>query len=217
MNRTMLTASLKAVGLWALAYVLLRLTLIPWRLTPKPSLVEIVVSFGLLTFYAVIWSKLRPRLIFDQRCSYGQVWAAIVAFAAWAVLYLGFWRASPSSFEYAQIHFIPEYLRAQGLGGFLLSEITEEIAYRGILLFLLIKSGLPIFGAILLQALVFVLPHYIGVAQGHMDLMRSLSTAVLGMLFGWAAYSTRGLALPVALHVAWNIVAGFIFEFVERH
>jgi membrane protease YdiL (CAAX protease family) len=139
----------------------------------------------------------------------------LILFFLWMIVYLGFWRASPQDFFIPQTTQLKEYLLSNSIGGFFLSELTEEIAYRGVLLLLLLKAGFKPGLSIIIQATIFVMPHYIGLAHGQMDMIRTLSTFLLGAVFGWSMLAYRGLAMPIALHVLWNFISKFTFIYVE--
>jgi membrane protease YdiL (CAAX protease family) len=84
--------------------------------------------------------------------------------------------------------------------GYGLLALREEIAFRGYPL----RTLLPAFGAVGAQLTVmaiFVAEHRLGGA--------TWSNAVFGsglgaLVFGMAALVTRGIALPLGLHAAWN-------------
>ena len=84
--------------------------------------------------------------------------------------------------------------------GYGLLALREEIAFRGYPL----RTLLPVFGAVSTQLMVmavFVAEHRVGGA--------TWSNAIFGsglgaLVFGMAALVTRGIALPLGLHAAWN-------------
>lgn len=84
--------------------------------------------------------------------------------------------------------------------GYVLLALREEIAFRGYPL----RTLLPTFGAAgaqLMVMAVFVAEHRLGGA--------TWSNAIVGsglgaLVFGMAALATRGIALPLGLHAAWN-------------
>lgn len=84
---------------------------------------------------------------------------------------------------------------------FLLLSLREELAFRGYPLRKL-ASDLNPWAAQLIVAVLFAIEHAIGGA--------TWTNAILGagmgsLVFGMAALATRGLALPIGLHAAWNI------------
>ena len=95
--------------------------------------------------------------------------------------------------------------QVKGIGaamlGYGLLALREEIAFRGYPL----RTLLPAFGAtgaMLMVMAVFIGEHRLGGA--------TWTNAVLGsgpgaLVFGMAALATRGIALPLGLHAAWNL------------
>ena len=86
------------------------------------------------------------------------------------------------------------------LSGFLALSCREELAFHGYALRSL-DSGFGLWTAQLVIALLFAVEHVIGgVSWTH-----SIFGAALGsLLFGMAALATRGLAVPIGIHAAWN-------------
>jgi membrane protease YdiL (CAAX protease family) len=85
--------------------------------------------------------------------------------------------------------------------GYLLLAVREELAFRGYPLRLLASQFNPWIAQIIVAAM-FVIEHKFGGA--------TWENAVLGagtgsLVFGAAALVTKGLALPIGLHAAWNI------------
>jgi len=77
----------------------------------------------------------------------------------------------------------------------------EELAFRGYPLRRLEPLIGP-WGAQLLVALVFAVEH---VAGGSTWRQALVGPGVGSLLFGMAAITTRGLAVPIGLHAAWNL------------
>jgi len=84
--------------------------------------------------------------------------------------------------------------------GFLLLAAREELAFRGYPLRRLEKLFGP-YQSLLLLAVVFALEHLAG---GYTWSNALFGAGVGALLFGMAALATRGLALPIGLHTAWN-------------
>jgi membrane protease YdiL (CAAX protease family) len=83
---------------------------------------------------------------------------------------------------------------------YLLLAYREELAFRGYPLRRLDRSFGP-WAAQLIVALIFALEH----RAGGYSWTNALFGAFVGsLLFGTAALATRGLALPIGLHAAWN-------------
>ncbi len=76
----------------------------------------------------------------------------------------------------------------------------EELGFRGYPL-LRLKEFFGVWGAQIIVALAFGAEHI----AGGWSLPRALLGASVGsLLFGMAAIASRGLALPIGLHAAWN-------------
>jgi membrane protease YdiL (CAAX protease family) len=85
------------------------------------------------------------------------------------------------------------------LCGFVLLAFREELAFRGYLFFRL-NSVWGMLPAFLCMILIFGLEHFAaGWTPG-----RALGTIGGAVLFGVAAFATRGLAVPIGLHAAFN-------------
>jgi uncharacterized protein len=76
----------------------------------------------------------------------------------------------------------------------------EELAFRGYPLFNLNRAMGP-WPAQIIVAVIFALEHVVG---GVPWLQAFLGAGVGSILFGIAALKTKGLALPIGLHAAWN-------------
>jgi uncharacterized protein len=91
-------------------------------------------------------------------------------------------------------------LAAITLIAYLALATREELAFHGYPLRRLERS-FGVGGAQLIVALVFALEHIVG----GWPWTRALFGAGIGsLLFGMAAIATRGLAVPIGLHAAWN-------------
>jgi membrane protease YdiL (CAAX protease family) len=76
----------------------------------------------------------------------------------------------------------------------------EELSFRGYPLRRL-EGPYGVWGAQLIVALLFAVEHMVGgISWWH----ALLGSGVGSILFGMAAISTRGLAVPIGLHAAWN-------------
>lgn len=85
--------------------------------------------------------------------------------------------------------------------GYLLLATREELAFRGYPLRLLASKTNP-WLALLIVSCLFVIEHRLGGASWPSAL---LGPGLGALVFGMAALTTRGLALPIGLHAAWNI------------
>lgn len=98
------------------------------------------------------------------------------------------------------------------LAYFTVAAVVEELIFRGYALRTL-ADGIGSFRAVALSSLVFGGYHVLNlgtsasVQPGGWDLVwRVAGPAVGGVLFGLAAVRTRGLALPIGLHLGWNVL-----------
>jgi membrane protease YdiL (CAAX protease family) len=84
--------------------------------------------------------------------------------------------------------------------GYLCLAAREELAFHGYPLRRL-EQPLNLWGAQILIASVFALEH---IAGGWTYAQALWGAAVGSLLFGMASLATRGLAVPIGLHAAWN-------------
>jgi membrane protease YdiL (CAAX protease family) len=85
--------------------------------------------------------------------------------------------------------------------GFLVLASREELAFRGYPLRRL-KTALGLTGAQVVVALAFALEHKLAGATWAEAIF---GAGVGSVLFGMAAIASRGLAVPIGLHAAWNV------------
>lgn len=78
--------------------------------------------------------------------------------------------------------------------------IREEIAFRGYPLFSLNFS----FGPWIAQLIIFIIFSLEHVAGGMSWVQAFVGAGIGALLFGVAALKTKGIALPIGLHAAWN-------------
>ena len=83
---------------------------------------------------------------------------------------------------------------------YVLLACREELAFRGYPLRRL-YSSFGLWGSQAIVAVAFALEH---VAGGSTWMNAILGAGVGSLLFGMAAIATRGLAVPIGLHAAWN-------------
>jgi hypothetical protein len=155
----------------------------------------------LLTWLFVRWEKLRLRDV-GAEASRQSLRRAVIGFAiglllvgiqTWLVRLGGHvhWVRTPS------VGFVPVVMALLAYGTL---ASREELAFRGYPLRRL-DSGFGAWIAQLVVALVFAMEH---VAGGATWTNAMLGAFVGSLLFGMAALVTRGLALPIGLHAAWN-------------
>jgi len=83
----------------------------------------------------------------------------------------------------------------------LLGPIFEEVFFRGFLFAGLVRSRLGGAGTVVVTALAWAVIHV------QYDLYGIATVFVIGLLLGWARLRTGSLALTIALHAAFNLVA----------
>jgi membrane protease YdiL (CAAX protease family) len=91
--------------------------------------------------------------------------------------------------------------RLLGLTAYLLLALREEIAFRAYPLRRL-ERDLGMWASLLIVGLVFALEHIAGGLSWSHSLLGPLAGAIL---FGMAALATRGIAVPLGIHFAFNL------------
>ena len=98
---------------------------------------------------------------------------------------------------------------AGGVAFAVMSGVTEELLFRG-LLFRLTAKLLGTWGALLFTAAIFGLAHN---SNPGATVASSLAIAIeAGILLGAAYAATQRLWLPIGLHMGWNFAEGSIFS-----
>jgi membrane protease YdiL (CAAX protease family) len=94
------------------------------------------------------------------------------------------------------------------------SVLTEELAFRGALLYIAIRRfGITI--ACILSAVAFGIYHWFsyGVLGDPMNMtVIFIVTAIGGLMFAYAFAITKSLCLPIGLHLGWNLVTVVVFS-----
>jgi membrane protease YdiL (CAAX protease family) len=94
------------------------------------------------------------------------------------------------------------------------SVLYEELIFRGVLLYILIrKTGIRT--ACIMSAVAFGIYHwFVTGAWGHPVQMAIIffMTAIWGLMFAFAFAKTNSLYLPVGLHFGWNLINIVIFS-----
>ena len=95
----------------------------------------------------------------------------------------------------------------------LLLLLPEELLFRGYAFQRLIQA-VGVWPGILISAVLFGLYHLAGSGMwGIGAFFRAAMPALGGVVFGWLAVRTRGLALPIGLHLGGNWVQAAVFSF----
>ena len=94
------------------------------------------------------------------------------------------------------------------------SVLTEELIFRGALLYLLIQK-IGTRKSILLSAIAFGVYHWFsyGVLGNIMAMVVVLiGTGLMGYAWAWAYAKTRTILLPIGLHLGWNVTYNTVFS-----
>ena len=95
----------------------------------------------------------------------------------------------------------------------LLLLLPEELLFRGYAFQRLIQAA-GVWPGILISAVLFGLYHLAGSGMwGIGAFFRAAMPALGGVVFGWLAVRTHGLALPIGLHLGGNWVQAAVFSF----
>jgi membrane protease YdiL (CAAX protease family) len=129
-----------------------------------------------------------PRFFFGF--CIGMVMAGVVAMAPVAAGYVH-WVRTPE---------VGPSIALLAAGSYVALACREELSFRGYPLFRLAQP-LGVWGAQTFVAVAFAAEH---VAGGWAWQRALLGAGVGSLLFGMVAISTRGLAVPIGLHAAWN-------------
>ena len=94
------------------------------------------------------------------------------------------------------------------------SVLTEELIFRGALLYLLIQK-IGAAKSILISAIAFGIYHWFsyGVLGNAMAMVLVfIGTGLMGYAWAWAFAKTKSIMLPFGLHLGWNFVYNTIFS-----
>ena len=94
------------------------------------------------------------------------------------------------------------------------SVLFEELIFRGVLFYILIKK-LGAVKAIIISAAAFGIYHWFSFEiTGHILQMAIvfLITGAMGLVYAYGYSKTFSLYIPCAIHLGWNLTQGFIFS-----
>lgn len=94
------------------------------------------------------------------------------------------------------------------------SVLFEELIFRGALLYILIQK-IGSRKAILLSAVAFGIYHWFSYnAWSNLVMMIYvfISTGIMGLVWAYAFSKTKSMALPIGLHLGWNLVYNSVFS-----
>jgi uncharacterized protein len=105
-------------------------------------------------------------------------------------------------------------LIAEGVWWNIKSVLFEELIFRGVIFYILIKKLGPA-KAILISAVAFGIYHWFSFGiLGNVKQMVIVffMTGVMGLMLAYGYAKTFSLYIPCAIHLGWNLTQGFIFS-----
>lgn len=94
------------------------------------------------------------------------------------------------------------------------SVLFEELIFRGVLLYILIKK-LGTVRAVVISAVAFGIYHWFSFeVVGDVKQMAIIfvATGVMGLLYAYGYAKTFSLYIPVAIHLGWNVTRSVVFS-----
>ncbi len=94
------------------------------------------------------------------------------------------------------------------------SVLFEELIFRGVLLYILIRKWGMATGVII-SAIGFGIYHWFSfevVGKPVQMIIVFLTTGTMGLLYAYAYAKTRSLYIPAAIHLGWNLVQSVVFS-----
>ncbi len=128
--------------------------------------------------------------------------------AGWATI-VDVWRSEPASLPFWVVFLAPFTL-------YLVVAIAEEVLTRGNQIINLVEGLAPlgyipaVFVAWLLSSVIFGLLHLF---NPHVTWVSIANLTLMGCMFGLGFVLTGELALPIGLHLTWNLVQGNLYGF----
>lgn len=128
--------------------------------------------------------------------------------AGWVTV-VGLWRSDPPWLSFGLAFLAPLVLH-------LVVSVAEELLTRGNQILNITEGMAPlgyvpaVMGAWLISSLIFGLLH---IFNPHADWVSIANLTLMGFMFGLGYVLTGELALPIGLHLTWNLVQGNIYGF----
>lgn len=116
-----------------------------------------------------------------------------------------YWKINPN---------ITPSLIAQGIWWNIKSVLFEELIFRGVLLYILIKKLGPV-KAIVISAIAFGIYHWFSqevIGNITQMIIIFFVTGSMGLLLAYGYSKTFSLYIPIAIHLGWNLTQQFIFS-----
>lgn len=105
-------------------------------------------------------------------------------------------------------------LIGKGVWFVLKSVLFEELIFRGVILYLLIKKAGPAWG-ILITSAAFGIYHWFSHELWGKPVQMAFeffTSGAMGVVLAYGYYKTKSLYVPLAIHLAWNLVVMVIFS-----
>jgi hypothetical protein len=105
-------------------------------------------------------------------------------------------------------------LMAKGIWWNLKSVVFEELIFRGVLFYILIRR-LGTLKAMIISSVAFGIYHWFSQEVFGNPVQMAvvfLSTALMGFVYAFAYVRTGSILAPAAIHVGWNLTQGFVFS-----
>jgi len=94
------------------------------------------------------------------------------------------------------------------------SVLFEELIFRGVIFYLLIKK-IGAIKAIIISAIAFGIYHWFSfevIGNPTQMVITFATTGIMGLLYAYGYAKTFSLYIPCAIHFGWNLTQGFIFS-----
>jgi uncharacterized protein len=94
------------------------------------------------------------------------------------------------------------------------SVLFEELIFRGVLFYILIKKAGPM-TAIVISSIAFGIYHWFShevFGQPIPMLITFIITGLMGLLYAYGYAKTFSLYIPIAIHLGWNLVRSVVFS-----
>jgi CAAX protease family protein len=104
-------------------------------------------------------------------------------------------------------------LLISGLWWHIKSVLFEELIFRGVIFYILIKR-LGSLKAIIISAIAFGIYHWFShevIGDLKQMAITFLVTGTMGLVYAYGYAKTFSLYIPIAIHLGWNFTQGFIF------
>jgi len=105
-------------------------------------------------------------------------------------------------------------LVVDGLWWNIKSVLFEELIFRGVIFYILIKK-LGLVKALFISAAAFGIYHWFSfgiIGNAQQMILTFFITGIMGLVYAYGYAKTFSLYIPCAIHLGWNFTQGFIFS-----